>query len=93
MGKGNPHMMEIFAGFDILGLGTLLGSVLFLAGLLRVLLDNRSFDEVNRRHAAAAEPEALASARGASWVGDRGKPRTGTDDGTSGRPSRPGRAA
>ncbi len=86
-------MMEIFAGFDILGLGTLLGSVLFLGGLLWVLLDNRSFEEVNRRHAAAAEREDRASTQGGSQVGDRGKRRPGTDDGSPGRPSRPGRAA
>lgn len=48
-------MLDIFAGFDILGLGTLLGSLLFLAGLIWVLVDDRSFDEVNRRHAARAE--------------------------------------
>lgn len=48
-------MPDIFAGFDILGLGTLLGSILFLGALVWLLVDNRSFDEVNRRHAAEAE--------------------------------------
>lgn len=44
-------MFDMVAGFDILGVGTLVGAILFLGGLIRVLLDNRSFEQVNRRHA------------------------------------------
>lgn len=44
-------MFDIFAGFDILGVGTLVGAILFFSGLIRVLMDNRSFEQVNRKHA------------------------------------------
>ena len=40
-------MLEYLAGIDVLGLGMLIGSLLFLGALLWVLLDNRSFSELN----------------------------------------------
>lgn len=36
-------------GFDILGVGTLLGCLLFLGALVWALADNRSFHEVQPR--------------------------------------------
>lgn len=51
-------MLDILAQFDALGLGTLAGSLLFLAGLIWVLVDNRSFEEVSRRHQDAVAPKA-----------------------------------
>lgn len=100
-------MPDIFAGFDILGVGTLLGSLLFLGGLVWLLVDNRSFDEVNRRHAAKAERERpipappaatddmAATAMAAAAEGPAQSQRTdraGSGRGFS-RPSHPGRVA
>ncbi len=41
-------MLDILSRFDILGLGALVGAILFVGALLRVLLDNRSFDDIDR---------------------------------------------
>ena len=50
-------MLDTIAGFDALGIGAIVGSLLFLGVLLRVLLDNRSFDDLERRRSAASEPD------------------------------------
>ena len=53
-------MMSFIAGIDALGLGTLIGSLLFLGGLLWVILDNRSFEDleptIRPRKPAGLEP-------------------------------------
>lgn len=84
-------MLDILAQIDILGLSTLLGSLLFLGGLLWLLLDNRSFEELNRRHAAGAEPPDRASARDRAPSADRPADPAPTDADHSSRPSPPSR--
>lgn len=54
-------MLDILAQFDALGLGTMAGSLLLLAGFIWVLVDNRSFEEVSRRHREAVAPKAAAA--------------------------------
>lgn len=51
-------MLNILAQFDALGLGTMAGSLLLLAGFIWVLVDHRSFEEVSRRHREAVAPKA-----------------------------------
>lgn len=90
-------MLDILAQFDILGLGTLVGSVLFLAGLLWVLVDNRSFERLDQGHRAPEELEirprsaavALTPRPDLSAAPDAPDPHGGSP----GRPARPRRAA
>lgn len=42
--------------FDALGLGALIGSLLFLAALLWVIIDNRSFEDLNRSTTSERPP-------------------------------------
>ena len=93
-------MLDILAQFDPLGLGALVGSILFLAALIWVLLDNRSFEDLNqktlgepavragRAEASSAELDAPAGTVAAATSGETAPPSTGP-----GRPSRPRRAA
>lgn len=41
---------NMMAQFDVLGWAVLLGSILFLAGLVWLLVDNRSFEAFNTPH-------------------------------------------
>lgn len=52
-------MMSFISGIDALGLGALIGSLLFLGGLLWVIFDNRSFEhlEPTTRPGNPADPE------------------------------------
>ena len=47
-------MLDIIARFDLLGVGAIIGSIAFLGLLVRVLVDNRSFHDVDRRPPAGA---------------------------------------
>lgn len=86
-------MFDIVTSFDILGLATLLGALLFLGGLILVLVENRSFEELERRHMAGVEPSSPAGADAApssvAGTEDPTHPRKGAPI----RPRRPGRAA
>lgn len=59
-------MLEFLSGFDALGLGTLVGSLLFLGALIWVLVENRTFDQLNQRGAAADAQPAGEEASGRS---------------------------
>lgn len=86
-------MFDIVASFDILGLATLLGALLFLGGLILVLVENRSFEELERRHMAGVEPSSPARGDAAPpSVADAEDP-THPRKGAPIRPHRPGRAA
>ncbi len=74
-------MLDILSQFDALGLGAIVGSLLFLAGLIWVLVDNRSFVEVDRRRGVVVEPRVPDADDVVS-----SDPRRG-----GGRPVRPGR--
>ena len=45
------------AGFDVLGVGTLVGMLLFLGALIWVLVDNRSFDDLQPRSEQRGAPD------------------------------------
>lgn len=52
-------MLNLLTGFDPLGIGTLIGSILFLGALVWVLVDNRSFYELNLKTLAPDEGRAV----------------------------------
>jgi hypothetical protein len=86
--------MNIIAQFDALGWAVLLGSILFLAGLLRLLVDNRSFEVFSTPHAGTEDHGTSPRAdEGSSHMKDPspGPPERGDDAARHRR--RPGRAA
>jgi hypothetical protein len=46
---------SILAHFDLLGWAVLLGSLLYLAGLVWLLVENRSFEALNTSHAGTED--------------------------------------
>lgn len=70
-------MFDFLAGFDLLGVGAALAGLLLLGWLIWMIVDNRSFDELNERHRR----------------GGRGDAGSDGHDGKHDRPTRPGRAA
>lgn len=44
-------MFEFLMGFDVLGVGALLGALLLLGGLIWILVQNRPLEDLNRRYA------------------------------------------
>lgn len=88
-------MFDIVVGLDVLGLGFLLGALLFLAGLVKVLLENRSFEDLNRAYLSAAEPPSPVSTRTAppAQVSASAENSPDPDGGSPVRPPRTRRAA
>ncbi len=85
----------IMAQFDVLGWAVLLGSILFVAGLVWLLVDNRSFEALNTHHTGIDDRGALPRADGGSSNVQEpavGRPPARGDDEPRTR-RRPGRAA
>ena len=89
-------MWENLAQFDILGVGALLGALLYFGILIWFLVGNRSFQELERRHVDRRE---RADRREREERQRTTSPETGAptptvpEHGKSPRPRRPGRAA
>lgn len=83
-------MFDIIAQFDILGLGTLIGAILFLAALIWVIVDDRSFENLEDRHAREVRPNRRDSA---PTEQDRQVHPHRPEDGAPARPKHPKKAA
>jgi hypothetical protein len=85
----------MLAQFDVLGWAVLLGSILFLAGLVWLLVDNRSFEAFNTPRTTIEDRGTMPRAdEGSSNIQDPvvGRPAARDDD-EPGPRRRPGRAA
>lgn len=84
-------MWENLAQFDILGVGVLLGALLYLGILIWFLVGNRSFEGLERRRADPS-PRAVPSRLARATETENAEPK-GADHGKPSRPGRKGRAA